>query len=286
MAAYLLQIFAVYNNHSATPVTYKARKVLSHKAFRASLTLAALGYITAADAQQLRGLQLGQGRLPRQAVPQQYELPLPPGQPLDEGAQPRRLVLFLARVLHAGGVLQQVGQRQGRIFLAGVQRLLQRDGGPGFFVPPQLHADLIFNAPAGIGGKSGPAGAVEGVDRLDQPDGADADEVVLVAGQGVVFFGDVGHQPQVVADDLLPRGGVAGAQRLEGVGLLPRGQRPREAARLQMQRKIEKLRRKELQQRQKHTQSPLSLSVAPVYVRQADFMGGPRRNCAAAPHRV
>ena len=43
------------------------------------------------------------------------------------------------------------------------------------------------------------AGAVEGVDRFDQADGADADEVVLVAGQGVVLFCDVGHKAQVVA---------------------------------------------------------------------------------------
>lgn len=44
MTAYLPKIFTVYNNRGATPVTYEARKVLSHKAFRASFTLAASGY--------------------------------------------------------------------------------------------------------------------------------------------------------------------------------------------------------------------------------------------------
>ena len=115
-----------------------------------------------------------------------------------------------------------------------------------------LGEDSVFNAPAGIGGKARPAGAVKGADGLDEADGADADEVVLVAGEGVVFFCDVGDQAQVVPDDGFPRGGVARAQRLKGGGLLPGGQRPWEAARFEMQRQIEKLGVKKLQQCQQH----------------------------------
>ena len=44
MTAYLPKIFTTYNKREATPVTHEARKVLSHKAFRASFTLVALWY--------------------------------------------------------------------------------------------------------------------------------------------------------------------------------------------------------------------------------------------------
>ena len=40
-----LNILTVYNNHGANSVALDARKPLSHQAFRASLTLAAAGYI-------------------------------------------------------------------------------------------------------------------------------------------------------------------------------------------------------------------------------------------------
>ena len=41
----LFFILVTYNNRAATPVTHEARKVLSHKAFRASFTLAAAQYL-------------------------------------------------------------------------------------------------------------------------------------------------------------------------------------------------------------------------------------------------
>ena len=39
------KFFTVYNNRGATPITHEARKVLLHKAFWASFTLAASRYI-------------------------------------------------------------------------------------------------------------------------------------------------------------------------------------------------------------------------------------------------
>lgn len=44
ITAYLSEIFIIYNNCGATPVTNKARKTLFCKAFRAPFTLAALWY--------------------------------------------------------------------------------------------------------------------------------------------------------------------------------------------------------------------------------------------------
>ena len=52
-----------------------------------------------------------------------------------------------------------------------------------------MHQNLIFHTPGGIGGQPGPLGAVKAGDPLDQPDGADGDQILLVRGNGVVFFG-------------------------------------------------------------------------------------------------
>ena len=51
--------------------------------------------------------------------------------------------------------------------------------------------DCIFNTTGCVSGESGPFGRVEAGDSLDQPNGADGDEVVLVGVLGVIFFGRV-----------------------------------------------------------------------------------------------
>ena len=101
------------------------------------------GYIASADAQKLGGFQLGQRRLAGQAVPQQHKLTLPGGQSFDQLPQALGVVLFLKGFLHAGGVLQEVGEGQSRIILAGVERILQGHRRAGLFVAPELHTDLI-----------------------------------------------------------------------------------------------------------------------------------------------
>ena len=79
------------------------------------------------------------------------------------------------------------------------------------FEPPG--EDCIFNTAGGVGGQAHVPVRLEGGDALDEPDGADGDEIVLVARLGVVFFDDVGHQAEVVFDEGVPRlqipGGVA-----------------------------------------------------------------------------
>ena len=109
--------------------------------------------------------------------------------------------------------------------------------------------DSIFNAPAGVGRKPCPAGRVEGVHRFHQADGADGNKVVLIAGQGVVFFYDVCHQTQIVPDQLFPCGRVTSTQCGKGFGFLLGREGPRKAAALQMKRQNQKLCGKKLQKR-------------------------------------
>ena len=123
-------------------------------------------------------------------------------------------------------------------------------GGSLFHLKVRWGEDSIFNASAGIGGEPRPAGGIEGVHRFHQPDGADGNEVVLIGGEGVVLFDNVGHQPQVVTDEFFPCSRVARLQRRKGRKLFPGGQGPWEAPGFQMKRQNQKLCGKKLQQRQ------------------------------------
>ena len=52
-----------------------------------------------------------------------------------------------------------------------------------------MHQYLVFHAAGGVGGKPCALGCVEGGDALDEPDGADGDQIFLIGTLGVVFFG-------------------------------------------------------------------------------------------------
>ena len=56
----------------------------------------------------------------------------------------------------------------------------------------------------------------------------------------VVFFYNVCHQPQIVADQLFPGGGIPGVQGAESGGFLPGGEWTRKAAAFQMERQKQK----------------------------------------------
>ena len=100
--------------------------------------------------------------------------------------------------------------------------------------------DSIFNAAAGISGKPCLACGIKGIYRFHQPDGADGNKILLITRQGVIFFYDVRHQPQIVADQLFPGGGISGVQGAESGGLFPGCERTRKAAAFQMERQKQK----------------------------------------------
>ena len=126
----------------------------------------------------------------------------------------------------------------------------RRKSGDSLFHPKvRWGEDSILNASAGVSRKSGPAGGVEGVHGLHQADGADGDQIVLLTGESVVFFGDVGHEAQVMTDELFPGGRVALPQSGKGLNLLLRTERAGKAAAFQMKRKKQKLCGKKLQKR-------------------------------------
>ena len=109
--------------------------------------------------------------------------------------------------------------------------------------------DSIFNAAAGIGGKPRLACGIKGIYRFHQPDGADGNKIFLIARQGVIFFYDVRHQPQIVPDQLFPGSGIPGAQGAEGGSFFPGCERTRKAAAFQMERQKQKFCGEKLQKR-------------------------------------
>ena len=113
--------------------------------------------------------------------------------------------------------------------------------------------DSIFNAAACISGKPRLACGIKGIYRFHQPDGADGNKILLITRQGVIFFYDVRHQPQIVADQLFPGGGIPGVQGAESDGFFPGCERTRKAAAFQMERQKQKFCGEKLQQGQQHT---------------------------------
>lgn len=67
----------------------------------------------------------------------------------------------------------------------------------------------IFHTPGGISGKTGALGYIKGSDPLDQTDGADGDQILLIRCLGVILFHDVGHQAQIPGDQYVSRLQVA-----------------------------------------------------------------------------
>ena len=81
-----------------------------------------------------------------------------------------------------------------------IQRLVNRDFHFRLVIPAQIHQYLIFNAPGSIGCQLDIFLRIEGVDRLDQSDGANGDQILHPHTGVVKFFGYVDHQTQVMFD--------------------------------------------------------------------------------------
>ena len=97
--------------------------------------------------------------------------------------------------------------------------------------------------------KAGGAGAVIGIYCFNQADGANADKIILPAGNGIILFYNVCHQPQVVTDQRFTRGGIPGAHGGEGGLFLLGGKRLGKAAGFQPEGQVEQMRSSRLQKK-------------------------------------
>ena len=165
---------------------------MSHKAFRASFTLAAARYIGPGDAEGGGDFPLGQGDGAPQPVPQADDLGLPGGQALvHQAAEPEGRVPVVKVLQHGVVHPHHVHQLQGVALLVRLDGVGEGDLPLELFLAAEVHEDLVFDAPGGVGGQAGALVGVEAGDPLDEADGADGDQVLLVGALGVVFFGRV-----------------------------------------------------------------------------------------------
>ena len=146
-------------------------------------------YIAAADAALSGCLPLPAGRLSAQTIAQDDHLPLLVSQhavhrPADllyhfPVAHPFQKILLIADHIH---------QRQrrpvvARFYVIGKGHILA-----GLPLGPEIHQDLVFHTAGGIGGQPCALGWIKGGDALDQPDGTDGYQILLVRNLGIVFF--------------------------------------------------------------------------------------------------
>ena len=171
------------------PLILKARKALFHKAFRASLTLAAAGYIAAGDAEGDGDLPLGQGDRAAQPIPQADDLGLPGGQTFPhQAADPQGAVPVVDVVQHGVIHPHHVHQLQGVALFVGVDGVGEGHLALELLLAAEIHQDLIFNAPGGVGGQPGALRRVKAGDPLDEADGPNGDQVLLIGALGIVFL--------------------------------------------------------------------------------------------------
>ena len=84
----------------------------------------------------------------------------------------------------------------------GVEGLVEGDFALELGGAPQIHQDFILDAARGIRRELDVLVRTEGVDRLDEPDGADGDEIVLVDARVLKFLRNIDDEPQIVLDEL------------------------------------------------------------------------------------
>ena len=182
-------------------------------------------YIGPRNTQPLSHLPLGQGLAASQAVPQGDDLPLPAVQ---EGVDilPQlggfQLEVDLAHHVHL--LAHDIHEGEAVPLPVGVHRLAEADVRGGLAAGTEVHEDLIFNTLAGIGRKLIRLLEIKGRGRLDKADGADGDQVLLLPGDSVILFDDVGHQPEVVLDEGVFGGQVPLADALQAFPFLAGGQ--------------------------------------------------------------
>ena len=154
----------------------------------------------------LSHLPLGQGLFPVQAVAQGQYLLLPVVQDLPHVLPEQSHVLPAADpVEHVVILTDHIHEGQSGAVLAGFDVVGQGDVRSAFPLASEVHEDFVLHAPGRIGGQPDAFARIKGGHGLNEPDGADGYEVLLVRGLGVVFFHNMGHQTQVAFNEDIAR---------------------------------------------------------------------------------
>ena len=134
------------------------------------------GDVGLGDAQLVGHLLLGVLLAGAQAKAQHHDFLLPGREPVHRPAEHGPLRLLLDVPVHGVGVAaQQVGEQQLVAVPVHVEGVVDGHLVAQLGAFPKVHQDFILNAPAGVGGQLDVALHLEGVHRLDEPNGANGD---------------------------------------------------------------------------------------------------------------
>ena len=66
-----------------------------------------------------------------------------------------------------------------------------------------MHENFVFDAARGVGGELDVFACLKGADGLDEPDGADGNEILQIDARILKASGDVDDEAQVMLDELV-----------------------------------------------------------------------------------
>ena len=102
--------------------------------------------------------------------------------------------------------------------------------------PAKVHQNFILHAFGSVGREPRTLFRAVARNALDETDGADGDEIVLLVRLGVVFFGNVRNKAQIVLNEHIARLNVARKHALDVFLFLLCRERTRERAARQVER--------------------------------------------------
>ena len=157
-------------------------------ALRASFTLVAALYIAPRNVQLLCHFPLGKGLSAVETVAQGEDGLLPFWEELDKAIHLLALQAQVHIVQNVDVVGEHVAPCDAVAVLVSVDGVAEIEVMGRLLPAAKMHEDFILNTPAGISGELGPLAVIKGGHRLDEPDGADGDQIFLIPIAGVVFL--------------------------------------------------------------------------------------------------
>lgn len=165
------------------------------------LTIRRARYIAPRDAELFGDLALGEGGGKAEAVAQADDLAFTRGQAMGKGLIHGVVPVV---IVHGAKVFvlaaDHVHQGKSVALAVGVERVGERKLARAFALLAKMHEQFVLDAFRGIGSQLDVFIRPEGAHRLDQPDRADRDQIVLLGFVGVILLYNMGHQPQIVLD--------------------------------------------------------------------------------------
>ncbi|MMZ63971.1 hypothetical protein D1872_262630 [compost metagenome] len=112
---------------------------------------------------------------------------------------------------------QHIGQQKLVSVPIDIERLVKRHLRPYFAVAAQIHQNFIFDTAGGIRRQFDFLLGIKRVDRLDQSDRTDGNQILDIDARILELSGDINDQSEIPFDQHGPDRGIAGRELLEQI---------------------------------------------------------------------